>query len=71
MKLIVSIERRGKQRYVGTIEGTSPSDARFQYDEGYLRDPDSAPISISLPLQEELFPAQQTKNYFEGLLSEG
>ena len=49
MKLIVSIERRGKQRYVGTIEGTSPSDARFQYDEGYLRDPDSAPISISLP----------------------
>ena len=71
MKLIVSIERRGKQRYIGTIEGTSPSDARFQYDEGYLRDPDSAPISISLPLQEELFPAQQTKNYFEGLLPEG
>ena len=71
MKLIVSIERRGKQRYVGTIEGTSPSDARFQYDEGYLRDPDSAPISISLPLQEELFPVQQTKNYFEGLLPEG
>ena len=71
MKLIVSIEQRGKQRYIGTIEGTSPSDARFQYDEGYLRDPDSAPISISLPLQEELFPAQQTKNYFEGLLPEG
>ena len=71
MKLIVSIERRGKQRYIGTIEGTSPSDARFQYDEGYLRDPDSAPISISLPLQEELFTAQQTKNYFEGLLPEG
>ena len=71
MKLIVSIERRGKQCHVGTIEGATQSDACFQYEEEYLRDPDSVPISISLPLQEELFPVQQTKNYFEGLLPEG
>lgn len=71
MKLIVSIERSGKQRLVGSIVGTAPSDVRFQYDENYLQNPDAVPVSISLPLQSESFSAQQTKNYFEGLLPEG
>ena len=71
MKLIVSIERNGKQCLVGSIAGTAPSDARFQYDENYLQNPDAVPVSISLPLQAEPFSARQTKNYFEGLLPEG
>ncbi|MBR5973977.1 MAG: type II toxin-antitoxin system HipA family toxin [Clostridiales bacterium] len=71
MKLIVNIEYNGRQRLVGTIEGSSQSDARFQYDETFLHSPDSMPVSLSLPLQERPFSASQTKNYFEGLLPEG
>ena len=63
MKLIVSIERNGKQRLVGSIVGNVPSDARFQYDENYLQNSDAVPVSISLPLQSESFSARQTKNY--------
>lgn len=71
MKLIVSIERRGKQCPAGMIEGSSGEDARFRYDESYLQDSDTVPISISLPKQQEPFSVVQTKNYFEGLLPEG
>ena len=71
MRLIVSIERGGKQCLAGVIKGTSGEGASFQYDESYLEDPNAAPISISLPKREEPFSAMQTKNFFEGLLPEG
>ena len=71
MKLIISIERDGKQCLTGTIEGASGTDACFRYAESYLQDSGSVPVSISLPLQEQPFSAKQTKNYFEGLLPEG
>jgi len=71
MRLVVSIERNGVQCLAGYIEGTSGTDAAFRYDESYLNDPDAAPISISLPKQEQAFTEIQTKNYFEGLLPEG
>jgi len=68
MKLIVNIEYNGRQRLVGTIEGSSQSDARFQYDEAFLHSPDSMPVSISLPLQDRSFSASQTKR---GILRSG
>lgn len=62
MRLVVSIERNGVQCLAGYIEGTSGTDAAFRYDESYLNDPDAAPISISLPKQEQAFTEIQTKN---------
>ena len=66
-KLIVSLERDGILCPVGSIRGESPSDACFAYAEEYRDRPDAAPISLSLPLQEEAFTPTQTKNFFEGL----
>ena len=70
-KLIVSLERDGTLQPVGSIRGESPSDACFAYTEAYRNSPDAAPISLSLPLQEDAFTPTQTKNFFEGLLPEG
>ena len=70
-KLIVSLERDGILRPVGSIRGESPSDACFVYTGEYRDRPDAVPISLSLPLQEEAFTPTQTKNFFEGLLPEG
>ena len=70
-KLIVSLERDGILCPVGSIRGESPSDACFAYTGEYRDRPDAAPISLSLPLQEEAFTPTQTKNFFEGLLPEG
>lgn len=70
-ELIVSLERDGILCPVGSIRGESPLDACFAYTEEYRDRPDAAPISLSLPLQEEAFTPTQTKNFFEGLLPEG
>lgn len=71
MELLVSMERRGKLRRVGTIRGQSAADSRFSYAGDYLRSADPAPVSLSLPLREEPFSPEQTKSFFEGLLPEG
>ena len=65
----VSIERDGVQQQVGTLTGSNPEDTVFAYYQEYLQS--GAPISISLPLQEEPFPPAQTRNYFDSLLPEG
>lgn len=43
----------------------------FAYDAGYLADPAAAPISLSLPLREARFEAEELFPFFEGLLPEG
>lgn len=68
--LYVSLEREGQMVPVGSIVGDTPEEASFCYSETYLASETGA-ISISLPLQEEAFSPEQTKNYFEGLLPEG
>ena len=45
-------------------------DARFQYSEAYIEKV-GVPVSISLPLQQEAFSAEQTAAFYEGLLPEG
>ena len=70
-KFFVTIERDGRQIPVGTINGKSSAEACFGYAPDYLSRHDAAPISVSLPLQEEAFSPARTRIFFEGLLPEG
>lgn len=67
----VSIERSGTQVPVGKIVGETYEDACFFYEEWYLGDVSAVPLSLSLPLQQEAYSAEQTKTFFDGLLPEG
>ena len=69
-ELLVSIERNGTLIPVGQITGSDRSDSCFRYSDEYCENV-GAPISISLPLQKNAFSAEQTANFFEGLLPEG
>lgn len=66
----VFIELQGSRVLVGKIVGNSDT-AQFSYSQEYLADKTHRAISLSLPLQEESFYAEQTKCFFEGLLPEG
>lgn len=70
-ELSISIEKNGRQAAVGSIRGNTPEDAVFRYAASWLDAVDFLPVSLSLPLQEEAFPPEMTRNYFEGLLPEG
>ncbi|MBP3273397.1 MAG: HipA N-terminal domain-containing protein, partial [Butyrivibrio sp.] len=70
-ELKVYVEINGQMQFVGTIYGNTYEDACFKYDTEYLHNFEAAPISISLPLQDEAFSAADTTNFFEGLLPEG
>ena len=67
----VWIEIGGLQTYVGRIIGENEEDARFSYAEEYLSGNMARPISIHLPLSENAFSVDDTRNFFEGLLPEG
>ncbi len=71
MELQISIEINGKEVPVGAIVGNSVADAQFGYRRDYISNSENIPVSASLPFQEELFTAERTRNYFEGLLPEG
>lgn len=43
----------------------------FQYDEIYLKNIDSKPISLTLPLQQKAFKSQILFAFFDGLIPEG
>ncbi len=60
-KLTVFIEINGTSIYVGDIIGDTPASASFMYSPEYLSNPESCPISISLPLTGTLFSPEQTK----------
>lgn len=70
-RLAVQIEVKGAFKQVGEIVGTSSDDARFTYTESYLKDPESREVSISMPLEQQSFSVESTRNFFEGLLPEG
>lgn len=67
----VKIELDGTPTLIGHIVFENTQDARFAYDREYLESGIAAPISVSLPLREEAFSPQETKNFFDGLLPEG
>ena len=44
---------------------------RFCYDEGYLKDEDAQPVSLTLPLQTEAYVSPVLFPFFDGLIPEG
>ena len=54
----------------GSLESTENRGVIFVYDENYLNDKNSVPLSASLPLQKEEFSQKQCIPYFSGLLPE-
>lgn len=71
MELNISIELHGQELAVGTIVGSSVSDARFTYLDSYMGASTAIPVSVSLPFRAEPFSPQRTRDFFEGLLPEG
>ena len=69
--LAVYLEIDGEQVHVGDIKGNDYRDACFCYAESYLISGSGRPISISLPLTDEVYSAEKTRCFFEGLLPEG
>jgi serine/threonine-protein kinase HipA len=43
----------------------------LQYDERYLQQPDSKPISLTLPAKKELYTSKVLFPFFDGLIPEG
>ena len=54
----------------GSLESTENRGVIFVYDENYLNDKTSVPLSASLPLQREEFSQKQCIPFFSGLLPE-
>lgn len=54
----------------GSLESTENRGVIFVYDEKYLNDKTSVPLSASLPLQREEFSQKQCIPFFSGLLPE-
>lgn len=70
-ELSVYIELNGIQTLVGKISSEQYNDARFRYVREYIEAREAAPISVSLPFQDDYFSTEQTRNFFESLLPEG
>ena len=70
-ELSVYIELNGIQTLVGKISGEQYIDARFRYVREYIEAREAAPISVSLPFQDDYFSTEQTRIFFESLLPEG
>ncbi len=68
MKRVGNVKLRGK--LVGTIE-EQEGQTVFTYLPEWLARPDSAPISLTLPLREEPYVSQGLHPFFENLLPEG
>lgn len=48
-----------------------PAGYEFAYNPEYLRDPDSMPISLAMPLTETKYESPTLFPFFDGLLPEG
>jgi len=57
-------------RPVGTLEELERG-YRFTYRQDYLGDPQTVPVSLSLPLQPEPFEDKRLFPFFDGLIPEG
>ena len=71
MELNAYVERGGERQLVGAIETVQAAGERFAYSEEWLHGDNPRPLSLSLPLQTDPFPAKKMRPYFDGLLPEG
>jgi serine/threonine-protein kinase HipA len=53
---------------VGELTKLSTGALSFQYDKDYANTPNAIPLSLSLPLREEIFKGDEVHNFFENLL---
>lgn len=58
-------------RHAGVLEELEDGRFRFTYEPDYLRDPDSEPISLTLPKRSKPYESPNLFAFFYGLLSEG
>lgn len=66
--------RQGKVYYNNVLAGIITEDEQgysFTYDEGYLNSPQPQPVSLTLPLQREVFRNNVLFSFFDGLIPEG
>jgi len=66
--------RRGRVMVDGALAGwieESEEGMTFQYDQAWLDNPRSAPVSLTLPLRRELYESRGPIPFFVGLLPEG
>ncbi|WP_407641566.1 HipA N-terminal domain-containing protein [Desulfobacula phenolica] len=59
-----------EQTRVGSLSINDRRQFPFQYSKKWLTSPDAFQISISLPMQEEIFPHNKVKSFFSNLLPE-
>jgi serine/threonine-protein kinase HipA len=59
-----------QDKLVGQLIQDEQGHMVFSYDERWLNDTDSVPISCSLPLRKEAFTLKQCRGYFAGILPE-
>ena len=68
MKRVGNVKLSG--RLVGTIEEDAGQTV-FTYSPEWLAQPDSVPVSLTLPLRDEPYVSQGLHPFFENLLPEG
>jgi len=56
---------------VGSLQQDDSGLLQFSYDQAWLEKPSAVPLSRSLPLQREVFPAKKARPFFAGILPEG
>lgn len=59
-----------KNNFAGIIT-ESDENYVFQYDENYLNNENSKPVSLTLPLQKQSFESKTLFPFFDGLIPEG
>ena len=55
----------------GTLHETTDGEFHFQYENSYLNDPSSLPVSLTLPKRKEAYLSSYLFPFFDGLIPEG
>ena len=66
--------RKGNVYYKNILAGTIVEDGEgftFQYDDAYLKASAAKPVSLTLPLQEQVYQSKVLFPFFDGLIPEG
>ena len=59
------------ERLVGCLVETSEGRCQFSYDSAYMKEPGAAPISPTMPFQDEPYWSDEMLPFFDGLIPEG
>lgn len=59
-----------RNTYAGALSETDEGYS-FEYDRSYLRSDNASPVSLTLPLSEEIYSSKTLFSFFDGLIPEG